>query len=96
MAEFGKWIPVKWRKMTEEEKEEYFDAETDMISDFALPEDGDEILISGNNGMWVSVVEFCNDIDYGIGDDYGHDWLTEVDAWMPLPEGYKKEGGTEC
>ena len=56
----------------------------------------EEVLISINNGKWVQVVEFYVDENYCIGDEYNHDWETEVDAWMPLPEGYKKEGGTEC
>lgn len=94
MAEFGTWIPVKWRLMTEEEKKDledyYFLDETEYISDFPLPDVGDEILISKNNGKWIDLVEFSHD-EYGVGDDCGNDWFDEVDAWMPLPKGYKKE-----
>lgn len=82
------WIPLKWRKSTPEEKELYGDEV--YIADCKLPGDGDEILISRCGGYCVSVVEFCNDAEYGIGDSGGNDWLSEVDAWMPLPKGYQK------
>lgn len=87
-ASAQEWIPLKWRKSTTEEKELYGDEV--YIADCKLPDDGDEILISRCDGNFVSVVEFCNDGDYGIGDSDGNDWLTEVDAWMPLPKGYQK------
>lgn len=92
MVEFGKWIPVTSREMTEEERNEYNLAYDDNITHIItgpLPDDGDEILISRNNGKWVDLVVFSND-DYGVGDENGNDWLTEVDAWMPLPKGYIK------
>lgn len=82
------WIPLKWREITPEEKE-FFPDDVTHIADCKLPDDGDEILISRNNSLWVSVVEFCND-DYGVGDSDGNDWLYDVDAWMPLPKGYQK------
>lgn len=91
MAEFGTWIPVKWRPITEEEREEcLYDEDIKFIAEFPIPDDGDEILISRNNGKWVDLVEFTYD-EYGIGDYSGNDWVEEVDAWMPLPKGYKKE-----
>lgn len=89
MAKFGEWIEVKWRDLTEEERE-YYSSDITAIADFETPDDGDEILISQNNGKWVSATVFCND-DYGIGDEYGNDWLYEVDAWMPMPKGFVKE-----
>lgn len=92
MAKFGEWIEVKWRDLTEEEKsyydEYYGEGEVTKMADFETPDDGDEILISQANGKWVSLVVFCN--DDGIGDEYGNDWLDEVDAWMPLPKGFVK------
>lgn len=93
MSAFGKWIPVKWRKPTEEEREElcgYYETDIKFIADFEMPDDGEEILISQHNGEWVSLVEFCND-EYGIGDANGNDWIEDVDAWMPLPKGYRKD-----
>lgn len=93
MAEFGKWIPIKWREATEEEKEFFkskYGGEVNYMADFETPDDGDEILISRNNGRWISLVTFTDD-DFGISDEDGNNWLTDVDAWMPLPEGYGKE-----
>lgn len=87
MAKFGKWVEVKWRELTEKEKESY--PEYDKWADFELPDDGDEILISRNNGKWIDLVSF--NMDDGVGDDEGNDWLYEVDAWMPLPKGFVKE-----
>lgn len=84
------WIPVRFRKITEEEREENcWGSDITHIADCELPDDGDEILISRFNGKWVELTVFCND-DYGVGDENGSDWLYEVDAWMPLPKGYVK------
>lgn len=91
MAKFGEWIEVKWRDLTDEEKESY--PEYSAWADFELPDDGEEILISRNNGKWIELVTF--DFDEGVGDDAGSDWLYEVDAWMPLPKGFVKEGEPE-
>lgn len=87
MAKFGEWIEVKWRDLTEEEKESY--PEFCAWADFELPDHGEEILISRNNGKWIDLVTF--DYDEGVGDDAGTDWLTDVDAWMPLPKGFVKQ-----
>lgn len=94
MAKFGEWIEVKWRDLTEEEKEYYDNEDITHMADFETPDDGDEILISRNNGKWVELVTFCNDGD-GISDEDGNDWLYDVEAWMPLPEGFVKEGEQE-
>ena len=90
MAKFGEWIEVKWRDLTEEEKEYYGNDDITAMADFETPDDGDEILISQCNGKWVSITVFCTD-ENGIGDEHGNDWLDEVDAWMPLPKGFVKE-----
>lgn len=90
MAEFGKWVEVKWRDLTEEEKEYYQNPDITQMADFECPENGEDILISQCNGKWVSATVFCDD-DYGVGDEHGNDWLYEVDAWMPLPKGFVKE-----
>lgn len=89
MAKFGEWIEVKWRDLTEEEKELY--PEYSAWADFELPDDGEEILISRNNGKWIELVTFYIDGAYGISDEEGNDWLYDVEAWMPLPKGYRKE-----
>lgn len=83
------WIPVTYRELTDEEREWYSD-DVAYIFDCPLPDDGDEILISQNNGKWISVTVFCNG-DYGVGDEDGNDWIYDVEAWMPLPKGYFKE-----
>lgn len=93
MAKFGEWIEVKWRELDEEEQEYYKDTDIVAMADFETPDDGDEILISQNDGKWISVVTFCSERDYGIVDEDGNDWLYEVDAWMPLPKGFVKDGG---
>ena len=84
------WIPITYRETTQEEREENGWSE-DITHKFTcpLPDDGDEVLISENNGKWVDLVVFCNG-EYGIGDKDGNDWLYEVEAWMPLPKGYVK------
>lgn len=85
------WVPIKSRPITEEERESYgWDEDITHILTCPLPDDGDEILISRNNGKWVDLVVFCNN-GYGVGDENGNDWLYEVEAWMPLPKGYVKE-----
>lgn len=85
------WIPLKTEPVTDEEREENgWDENITQKFVCPLPDDGDEILISRNNGKWVDLVVFCND-DYGVGDENGNDWLYEVDAWMPIPKGYVRE-----
>lgn len=94
MAEFGHWIEVKWRELTEEEKQYYQNDDIVYMADFETPYNGDEILISRNHGKWVELVTFYND-DYGICDENGNDWIEDVDAWMPLPTGFVKEKNNE-
>jgi len=96
LADCDSWIPVTSMEITKEEREElgFCDDITHRFT-CSLPEDGDEILISRNNGKWIELVVFRND-DYGVVDEDGNDWLNDVDAWMPLPKGYvKKESEQE-
>ena len=83
-----KWIPFTKRPMTDEEREyyrEWSDIEDAMIFDCPLPEDGQEVLVSYNDCVYVDV--FCKDYEcYFEGVD-----IDDVDAWMPLPEPYKGE-----
>lgn len=91
IGESMQWIPITYREVTEEERiEDEIDEDVAYIFTCRLPDDGDEVLISRNNGKWVSLVTFCNG-DYGVGDEDGNDWIFEVQAWMPLPKGYVKE-----
>ena len=83
----GKWIEVKYRSITEEEREHYREDVT-IIYDCVLPEDGQDVLITTYRGDVVfstfyddgEVVYFENWEDYD-----------DVIAWMPLPEPFKRE-----
>ena len=96
-----KWIPVRYRPLTTEERIafaehygiEYCDTLDEKAFDCPMPEDRQEILISTSWGVVEDVAD--NDIDgegficYGL--EINGDW-DGVDAWMPKPERYKKEG----
>ena len=96
----GKWIPVTYRPMTEEEEKEL--CETLGIKEGSLeewekrvftchlPDDGQEILVS--HGRYVQE-DICSWDEYGCGLENNGDW-DGVDAWMPKPEPYLK-GGAE-
>ena len=99
------WIPITYRPMTVEERiafaehygVEYCDTLEEKVFDCPMPEDGQEILISKSWGVVEDVAD--NDIDgegficYGL--EGNGDW-DGVDAWMPKPERYKKEGGSDA
>ena len=94
-----RWIPVKYRPLTEEERIafadhygiEYCDTINEVAFDCRMPEDGQSILVSTSWGVAEDVAD--NDIDgeaficYGL--EIRGDW-DGVDAWMPKPEQYKK------
>lgn len=94
----NEWIPVTYRPMTEEEEKELclkWDIKEGSLEDWEkrvftcpLPEDGQEILISTHWGVSEDV---CTWDDGCIGLEDRGDW-DGVDAWMPKPEPYKKEG----
>lgn len=88
------WIPVKYRKMDEEERQywseqlgydvEYEDA---IMFDCKMPDDGQEILVSYRK--WISM-DKC-EIDCGCyGLEENGDW-DGVTAWMSLPEPWRGE-----
>lgn len=95
----GKWIPVKYRPLTTEERIEfakyygieYCDTVDEKAFDCPMPEDGQEILVSGSWGVSTDVAD--NDIDgegfvlYGL--EGNGDW-EGINAWMPLPKPYKR------
>lgn len=99
--EQGEWIPIKYRPLTVKERiafaehygVEYCDTSEEKAFDCPMPKDRQEILISTSWGVVEDVAD--NDIDgegficYGL--DGNGDW-DGVDAWMPKPEPYKKEG----
>ena len=90
-----RWIPIKTRPMTEEEKEhfsEYADSRCDdayTMLDCPLPDDGQEVIVSSNGYVGTDI--FCRDSTDGCYFE-GYD-IDDVDAWMPLPEPYKEERG---
>lgn len=87
-----RWIPIKTRPLTEEEKEEYADLgysedSINFMYDCPLPEDGEEVLITTRYGK-VTTDTFYRD-DGCYFETYCDD--DDVKAWMPLPEPYKAE-----
>lgn len=101
LRETPEWIPIRMRPMTSKERIEfakhygieYCDTSEEKAFDCPMPEDGQEILISTLWGVTEDVAD--NDIDgegficYGL--EANGDW-DGVEAWMPKPERYKKEG----
>lgn len=94
----NKWIPIKYRPLTIEERKnfaeywgvEYCDTAEEVAFDCRMPEDGQEILITT---MWGVQTDICtSDPDEGCGLEGRGDW-DGVTAWMPLPEPYKEEQG---
>lgn len=94
----SQWIPVTYRPMTEEEKKKFCEeigiAEGSLedwenrVFTCRLPDDGQEILTSF--GKYVRE-DICSWDEYGCGLENNGDW-DGIDAWMPKPEPYKKEG----
>lgn len=80
-----KWIPITYRKPTQEEKEDYYaqhGEELYYVLDNEMPLDGQDVLVSC--GGIMSVDTFDKDyFDFEIID------IESVDAWMPLPPSYK-------
>lgn len=84
LREESKWIPVVMRESTNEEREEL---KVEMMCDFPLPGDEQEILISSNGRVFIDTC--CWDgYDTWLG---GSGAWTDVDAWMPLPKAYEGE-----
>ena len=80
----GEWIPIKIRKLTEEEKEEYPDST--FMYDCPLPEDGEEVYITTFSGNTTLDTFYRDDGCYF--ENYCD--AEDVIAWMPKPEPYKK------
>lgn len=93
-----RWIPVKPRPMTEEERQYYsemygYDVEYEeaVMYDCKMPEDGQEIWVCSKCGnVWQDTCV----VDVGIGLEGNGDWDGIV-AWMPFvrPEPWK--GGND-
>lgn len=91
MNSLEKWIPIKTRPLTEEEKEEWYTKfeEYDFVYDCEIPEHNQEVLITTKDGFVVNTI-FCTDMGCYFE---GYEEEDDVLAWMPLPEPYKEEGG---
>lgn len=81
-----RWIPVKFRPLTDEEQNKYPDC--CYMADCPMPDDGEEILVCNAHGGVEK--DECG-FDDGFYLDSGYDWKTDIVAWMPLPEPYKVE-----
>lgn len=91
-ASAGRWIPVKWHEITEEERDrEGYPEEYVTFLDNPMPNDDEEILVTVKNRrgqVWVEK-DTCV-IDDGCYLDSGYDWVEDIVAWMPLPKPYKE------
>ena len=81
-----KWIPVKFRPLTDEEQDEYPDY--CYMADCPMPDDGEEILVCTAHGGVEK--DECGFED-GFYLDSGYDWQTDIVAWMPLPTPYEPQ-----
>lgn len=87
-----KWIPVKTRPLTDEEKD-VCGENWSFIYDCELPDDEQEVLITTNMGS-VEQVTFYRHSEYGCYFEYYED-EGDVVAWMPLPEPFKPQESEE-
>lgn len=84
------WIPTKWHKVTDEERErEGYSKEITFMLDGSMPSDEQEVLICLKNGYVEK--DTCYYGEDGYFTDNGYDWIEDIVAWMPLPEPYKAE-----
>ena len=77
------WIPIKIKEITPEDKEllsfDYDDSSTHMW-DCEMPDDGEEVLLQTNEGIFMT--EYSQ--EYGFEDFMGD----ELKAWMHKPDKY--------
>ena len=84
----SEWIPVKFHKVTDQEREEKcIPKDTEWITNSRMPEDGQEILITDGLDVWADMC--CLDSGECYLDS-GYDWL-DITAWRPFPEPYKEK-----
>ena len=92
LLEQQRWIPIKTRPLTEEEKEHYIslgwsEDSLEFIYNCPLPDDGQEVLITDSMGN-VELDTFYSDDGCYFENNCDAD---EVIAWQPLPQPYKEE-----
>lgn len=81
----GEWIPIVRREPTEEEKKDYFEQNGEELCymiDSPMPENGQEVLVSGGG----IVAEDVFDEDLWNFENWD---IEDVEAWMPLPKAYE-------
>ena len=80
------WIPVKYRPLTEKEKEEYPDS--DFMYGCQLPDDGEEVIVTTSSGYVVEDTFCRSGRDEGC---YFECYCDEGDviAWKPKPKPYE-------
>lgn len=93
---YGKWVPIKYEKLTEEEAKKeakkYGLALEDVIDSWRyacpLPEDGQDVLVTTRCWGYLQITTFYRDEE---GAEYFEEYEDEGDllAWMPLPGPYK-------
>lgn len=92
----GEWIEIKYRRLTDEEFEQYKDRCGDMPElwredlryfDCKIPENGQDVLVTTQFGD-VLIDTWYNDGENCYFEYYCDDG--DVIAWQPLPKPYKK------
>ena len=88
-----RWIPVKYRDMTQEEIEQYSEyTDATKMFDCKMPKHQESILVTieyeyrGEKMRYVDA-DVCEVDEYGYGLEK-HDW-EDVVAWMPMVDAYK-------
>lgn len=79
----SEWIPIISKPMDEEEKA-LFEQEEGNIITSRLPEEGEEVLVSVGDAVYVDT--FCHDERDGAYFEFTD--INEVSAWMPFPKPY--------
>lgn len=80
------WVPITYREMTQEEKNEFTLDGTEILN-CPLPDDGEEVLITTKfRNVYMDVFHNEN------GDCFFEYYeIEDAMAWMPLPQPYKAE-----
>lgn len=105
LREAPEWIPITYRPMTVKERiefaeyygVEFCDTSDEKAFDCPMPEDGQKILISTSWGVVEDVA--YNDIGpegFSCYELEGNGDWDGVEAWMPLPKRYEKEGESDA
>ena len=92
MAKFGEWIPITYRAMTDEERQETAetlgidleDLEEDAIFTCPMPDDGQQVIITTNRHDVFMTVYYSDPQDGSYFECYED--LGDALAWMPAPE----------